>query len=148
MSGDTSRRNVEQLDQWKARELVGENKLQQKKEVGCDNWTNFLRKVEMDQFNALLDKFCVIVDRSVMWRQLKNIAKEENAQRISAKKNSDTKETPMKLKAILRELDSSLVIELEQILSLEGKHRRARTSSEGARSASSSQVNLLHNQLL
>ncbi|KAH7817124.1 uncharacterized protein MONOS_9776 [Monocercomonoides exilis] len=101
----------------------------------------------MDLFNALLDKFCVIVDRSVMWWQLKNIAKEENAQRISAKKNSDTKETPMKMKAILRELDSSLAIELEQILSQEGKHRRVRTSSEGAISASSSQANLLHNQL-
>ncbi|KAH7831303.1 uncharacterized protein MONOS_5269 [Monocercomonoides exilis] len=92
----------------------------------------------MVQFNALLDKFCVIVDRTVMWKQLKSIAKEENAQRISAKKNSDAKETPMKLKALLRELDSSLAIELEQILSLERKNRRARTSSEGARSVSSS----------
>ncbi|KAH7823136.1 uncharacterized protein MONOS_16436c2 [Monocercomonoides exilis] len=92
----------------------------------------------MDQFNALLDKSCVIVDLSVMWLQSKNIAKEENAQRISAKKNSDTKETLMKLKVMLHELDSSLAIEMEQILSLEGKHRRARTYCEGARSASSS----------
>ncbi|KAH7828650.1 uncharacterized protein MONOS_16547 [Monocercomonoides exilis] len=74
----------------------------------------------------------MIVDQPAMQRHLKKIAKEENAQRNYARKESDTKEALKKWKEIRREQDRTLALELEQHLLLKEKHRRARTANAGA----------------
>ncbi|KAH7821382.1 uncharacterized protein MONOS_15298 [Monocercomonoides exilis] len=85
----------------------------QKREEGWYNRPPPEGQREMEPHNALLDKHCVIVDQPAMQRHLKMIAKEENAQKSSARKESDTKQALKKRKAMRREQDRTLALELE-----------------------------------